>query len=88
MALSQSVSHRHLEGSFALLVGVVHGLVARNEKALPGGLLVLTTPRSGISFGGGIQDGQVGDADGRPDLAQLIAYPSGCPGSLYGISVA
>jgi hypothetical protein len=79
-----AVGHRHLEGSFALLVGVTHDLVAHSPKLLPGGLLMFSTLTSGISRAAGIQGGQVCDAGSRPGLAQLIGCPRRRPGSLNG----
>jgi hypothetical protein len=53
----RTVGHRSRERGLALPVGVVQGVVAGGQVALPGGIVAPAAPGGGASFGGGADGG-------------------------------
>ena len=83
-----SVGHYGGEHGFALLVGVMQGVVAVGELLLPGGGVVLAAAAGGFGFGAGAEGGQAGVPGGGADLAELVTDVSWGPGRFDGVGVA
>jgi hypothetical protein len=74
-----AVGHDGGECGLALLVGLVHGLVAGGETLLASGL-VAGLPGGCGGLGGGADGGEAGFPGAGARVAELVACPLGCPG--------